>query len=444
MSPFTLERFAEILREIPAAPCYWVAYSGGLDSHVLLHALASLRERLPGRLAAVHVDHGLSPDAPRWAAHCRAVCAGLDVPLELLHADAAPGRGESPEAAARAARYRALAGLMGEGDCLLTAHHQDDQAETLLLQLLRGAGPHGLAAMPFRNGFAAGSHVRPLLDFGRTALAAYAREAKLSWVEDESNFDTGIRRNFLRHQVLPLLRERWPRAAITLARSASHCADAAILLDRMAAADLENLGDKEGRRLHVPALRRLEGPRRRNLLRYWCRHVGLPLPRAAHLRRIEVDLLQSPPDRMPLVRWPGAEVRRYRDWLHALPPRDAFDATVVLSWNLEGPLPLPGGNGLLTARRIRGGGLRAPDGGAGVEVRFRRGGERCRMADGRHHPLKKLLQEKGVPPWERDRLPLIYVEGELAAVADLWICRNHAAAADEPGWRITWDRGGSH
>ncbi len=438
---FTLSRFSEVLQGLPAAPRYWVAYSGGRDSHVLLHATAALRRELPGELRAVHVDHGLSPDAPRWAAHCQVMCKRLGVPLRVLETDAQPRHGESPEAAARRVRYQAFAGLMAPEDCLLTAHHQDDQAETLLLQLLRGSGPHGLAGMPRQSAFAGGHHVRPLLDFNRTALTAYAREAELQWVEDESNFDTGIRRNFLRHQLFPLLEELWPAAGATLARSAAHCAEAAALLDTLAATDLVDVAGPSPRQLRVAALQALVGARRRNVLRYWCRSLGLPLPRTAHLQRIEQDLLGAGADRMPLLRWEGVELRRYRDWLYALRPSRPFDKTLVLSWDPQQPLALPGDNGVLVARAVSSGGLSHEACRLGrLTVRFRQGGERCLMDDGRHHSLKKLLQEHAIPPWERERLPLIYVGDELAAVAGIWVCRAYRAESGEAGWVIEWRR----
>lgn len=438
MMPFNLSRFSAILQELPAAPVYWVAYSGGCDSHVLLHSLASLRDRLTGELRAVHVNHGLSSDAPRWADHCRLICKKHGVPLRVQETDARPRSGESPEAAARRVRYQAFADLMSAHDCLLTAHHQDDQAETLLLQLLRGSGPHGLAGMPRQSDFAGGYHARPLLGFSRPALAAYAREAELEWVEDESNFDTGIRRNFLRHQLFPLLDPLWPAAGATLARSAAHCAEAAALLDALAAEDLEALRGPECHRLNIAALQRLDGARRRNVLRYWFHDLGLRLPRTAHLQRLEQDLLDAGVDRLPLLRWEGVELRRYRDWLYVLRPSQPFDRTQVLSWDLQ-PLALPGGNGMLTTHAVSGRGLadRLCRNGS-LTVRFRQGGERCLMAGGYHHSLKKLLQEQGIPPWERECLPLIYINGEFAAVPGIWISGAYQARAGEAGWFIAW------
>ncbi|MGB5260270.1 MAG: tRNA lysidine(34) synthetase TilS, partial [Gammaproteobacteria bacterium] len=225
------------LLSVPLPAAWQVAFSGGLDSSVLLHAMATLRERFAITLGAVHVHHGLQADADAWANHCRRVCAGYDIPLSVLHADARPVQGESPEAAARHARYTALADWLAPDHCLLTAQHQDDQAETLLLQLLRGAGVHGLASMPVCTAFGEGTHFRPLLLLRRAALHDYALAAGLEWIEDPSNAETGIDRNFLRHAVMPLLQSRWPALSGNLSRSAAHAAEAAGLLDVLAADD---------------------------------------------------------------------------------------------------------------------------------------------------------------------------------------------------------------
>jgi tRNA(Ile)-lysidine synthase len=207
---FSPLRLADELRALPDVDRLWVAYSGGLDSHVLLHALVSQFAPAALRLQAVHVDHGLASDAAAWARHCQRVCAALGVPLRRIRVNARPSKGESPEAAAREARYGALRSLLRGRECLLTAHHQDDQAETVLLQLLRGAGVRGLAAMPRLMPFGAGWLARPLLQWPREALCAYARRQHLDWVEDASNHDKGIDRNLLRQEVIPVLRRRWP------------------------------------------------------------------------------------------------------------------------------------------------------------------------------------------------------------------------------------------
>lgn len=442
---FSPAQLARVLSQVPPVRRYWIAYSGGADSHVLLHALAALRDRLNGAvLQAVHVHHGLHADAERWVAHCRAICTALEVELQVLRVDARPGRGQSPEAAAREARYGALRHRLEAGDALVTAHHQEDQAETLLLQLLRGSGPRGLAAMPESAVFGAGLHLRPLLGFSRQALRDYARCHELAWVEDSSNAALDYHRNYLRHEILPRLRTQWPAASATMARAAGHSAEAAELLNELAAVDLRAAGvDEAAGCLSVSVLLGLPAARRRNVLRFWLQGLGLPVPSSAQLERLQEDVLRAAADAEPCARWPGAEVRRYRDRLYAMAPLAAPDRRRVLAWDLNSALVLPDGCGRLAVHATTGGGLKAdlPHGGA-VTIRFRQGGERCRPAGRREtHALKKLLQERGVPPWQRARMPLIYVDGQLAAVADLWACEPFASAAGEPGLRIEWQPG---
>jgi len=437
---FSPEHLLEALRRLPTPRQYLVAFSGGMDSQVLLHALHEVRARLPAPLEAMHVNHRLSHAADDWAAECAGQCRRLAIPFQCRVVDATPPRGGSPEAAAREARYRALADYMEAGGMLLTAHHQDDQAETLLLQLLRGAGAHGLAGMPPCAPFADGWLARPLLGFERTALRDYARRAALSWVEDESNYDTRVARNHLRHRVLPLLRDHWPGLTRVLGRSSEHFADTAALLDQLADGDLARCRGTVPGTLAVRAVRALEQARARNLLRRWLRRAERPVPAAVHIERILTEVLPAREDATPLVQWPGAEVQRYRDNLYSmaplLPPGDP------LSWDLRLPLPLPGGLGCLTAEPVTGEGL-ALDARARVTVHFAVHGARCRPAGRKgHHPLKKLFQEAGIPPWERQRTPLLYVEGTLAQVGEYWRCAEFAAAEGVPGVRIRWHREG--
>jgi len=218
---FNQSRLLEILKALPDSGRLLVGYSGGMDSHVLLHAVWGLRNELKLEMSAVHVNHGLQSDAEAWADSCADFCRSQQIPIAIIQVDATPEKGESPEAAARDSRYCALHDLMLKGDILLTAHHSDDQAETVLLQLLRGSGPSGLSAMPIISGFGPGFHARPLLEFSRAELAEYAQHNRLQWLEDFSNSDTSFDRNFLRQEVVPLLKQRWPAMHKTLSRSST-------------------------------------------------------------------------------------------------------------------------------------------------------------------------------------------------------------------------------
>lgn len=402
-----------------------VAYSGGRDSHVLLHWLAGRRARLaPHRLAALHVDHRLQPRSGRWAAHCQRVCTALQVPFEVLTVDARPAAGESPEAAARVARYRAFAARLAAGDLLLTAHHQADQAETVLLALLRGAGPAGTAAMPSHRRLGAGWLVRPLLDWPPARLAAYAAAHGLDWVDDPSNHDTRYDRNFLRHAVLPLLAGHWPDATAALARHATHAGEAQALLDDLATVD----GGAEAT-LPVSRLELLSPARRRNLLRGWLRRHGAPVPSHRRLEELLRQALAAAADRQPCLELGAHAVRVWRGRLyltpHPLPP-----APAPRRWCLTEPLHLPGGS-CLQATPAVGDGIAAGRLGAPpcVEVRFR-------DSAGAPGGLKQRLQRSGLPPWWRGQVPLLFGAGQLLQVAGQ--APLAPAAPGQAGWCVRW------
>lgn len=430
---FEPARLLPVLRRLPPAQRYLVAFSGGCDSTVLLHALVVLRETLAVPIIAVHVDHGLQAPSEAWARHCAAQCAAWQVPFISRRVNARARAGESAEAAARQARYAALRDVMQTGDVLFTAHHQDDQAETFLLQLLRGAGPRGLAAMPECAAFGPGHLARPLLGFSRDELCAYARQAGLRWIDDPSNFDTVFDRNFLRNEVIPALQGRWPAASRVIARAAAHQAETAQLLDALAESDAVQV--QAGDALSVSALRALSGARARNLLRWWIGRRGLPVPDSRRLQRILDEVAGARVDAEPRVHWPGAEARRYRDGLFVL-PRLHRVPDQALPWDGRSDLVVPG---LGTLRSADVPGALAADVRAGLTVRFGAAGLRIRPT-GRvhHHSLKKLWQEAGVPPWVRERTPLIFVDGRLVAVAGHWISDEFTVPAHELGWLPVW------
>jgi tRNA(Ile)-lysidine synthase len=392
----------------------WIAYSGGLDSHVLLHAAAGLRPRLGAELRAVHCHHGLQPAADAWVAHCEQVCAALGVALDVEYLRLAPAVGESLEAVARDARYAAFRALLSPGDCIATAHHRDDQAETLLLALLRGAGVHGLAAMPHSAVLGAGRLLRPLLDLPRAALVAYAAEHGLCWIDDPSNRDPVRDRNRLRTLIIPSLKARWPALDLTLARSAGHCAEAAALLDGFADELLAGLGGDAAGGLPAAGLLDLDAARRRLVLRRWLARQGFLSPPADRLRCIADELLPAAPDRQPLVAWAGCEVRRHRGHIYALAPLPPAPAAPVKVGGAP-ELVLPGGLGELGWELAAAGAPR-------ISVGFGVVGLRCARPHRPSATLKTLYQDAGVPAWLRPYVPLLLVDGQLAGVGGVALC----------------------
>jgi tRNA(Ile)-lysidine synthase len=425
------------LSELEACRELFIAYSGGVDSHVLLHALAYYRPiKLP--VSAIHVHHGLLAEADSWAEHCRDVCASLGVTCQVLWVNAQAATGESPEAAARQARYHALREFLPEDSVVLSAHQQDDQAETLLLQLLRGAGLRGLASMPAQASLGKAQLLRPLLSITRAQITEYARAHQLSWLEDPSNRDEQLDRNYLRRQIIPHLLQRWPSARATIARSAQHCAQAEGLLQEMASEDLSKVRMADNS-LVIDQLSIFSEPRLLNLLRYWITQSTLPLPSRALLLRIIYEVVTCRVDAMPLIQWAGAEVRRYRNRLFIMSPLSQLDSHVSLSWDGQQPLVLPANLGQLQCMQVLGQGICLEKlRGQSLQVSFAEGGERLHPV-GRQgsHPLKKLWQEWGVPPWMRARIPLVFSQGELIAVAGYAIKADWQVGPDELGCVFT-------
>lgn len=390
---------------------YWVGYSGGLDSSVLLEVCASLSISLPVKLRAIYINHGLSPYANKWALHCEQVCAELNIPFYHQKVQLNLTEGVSLEEAARKERYAVFAKQLEEDDVLLTAHHQDDQAETVLLQLFRGAGPKGLSAMPEMKPFAKGYQGRPLLPFSRIELEEYAAEQALTWIEDESNFDTTFSRNFLRHDVIPLLKKHWSGVTKSIARSATHCAEAQALLEAFAREALLQVAGSKLDTLSVSELLALSLEKRRLLLRTWIDERGFLLPDTKKLQSICTSVLTAARDRSPCVQWGQVEVRRYQDDLYLMKALPSFDATKQIDWDFSSELEVAGVQ--LKAVLIANG--LSPEMGP-VTVKFRQGGEVINLPGRGSHTLKKLFQEWQVPPWERDRIPLIFLNKRLIAV----------------------------
>jgi tRNA(Ile)-lysidine synthase len=439
--PFTADALFSKLPVLTKNQRLVVAYSGGLDSLVLLHALTQLRDSqiTHFELEAIHVHHGVNARADDWVSHCQHICEQLQVPLAVRYVELGETQANL-ENQLRDARYQIFAEQLNSGDMLVLAHHADDQAETLLLRMLRGAGPQGLAGMPVQRPLGEGCLLRPLLDFSRAELELYAQQHQLSWVEDDSNVDTRFDRNYLRHEVIPKLAERWPRVRETFSRNAQVSTEAAITLNYFLERELRPVMAQNQGGLVCDWLLGFEPALQRNLLRGWLKKLNLPLCGAKHLQQIVDEVASAATDANPLLCWSGVEVRRFKGVIYALKPLAEYDAKAVFEWTIPQSLSLSGAGGRLCIEQHVGQGLLVTDG-ASVSVRFRQGGEYCRLA-GRGHGklLKKLLNELQVPPWLRDRVPLIYIDNELAAVADLCICEGFQAAAGHTGFLVQWQR----
>lgn len=417
---------------------FFVAFSGGRDSTALAHALGVLRREQGLDVGALHINHQLHPAADAWAAHVAAQCAAWSLACTVTRVQVVP-HAAGLEAAARAARYAALAAPLRAGDALLTAHQRDDQAETVMFRLLRGTGVDGLVGMRTRRPLGAGELIRPLLNFSRAALAEYVSAQGLQWVDDTSNADPRFSRNYLRNEIFPRLLTRWPHASTALARTATHAGEATELANALAEIDISaarataTSSRDVNTALALPPLRPLSPARRANALRYWLRGLGFAAPSAAHLRTLS-DWIDTPPMHNAILRWPGTEVRRYRDAVYVMPPLETTAAETRWHWQPPQPLALPTLHCRLSLAPALGSGIAARYAVQAWQVRLRQGGERCRIhARGAKREVKNLFQEAGVPPWQRARTPLIFIDDTLAAIGARWVCAEFAAHADEPG-----------
>jgi tRNA(Ile)-lysidine synthase len=417
-----------------------VGVSGGPDSACLLTALAQMGAQVPRGLPirAVHVDHGLQEASAAMCAASVALCRRLAVPLSVVPVAVETGAGVSLEAAARTARYRGLGCGLAAGECLLTAHHAEDQAETLLLQLLRGAGLPGLSAMPMCRRFAAGWHLRPLLDVAQRDLREFARAHAIAAVEDPMNHDLRFDRAYLRALVWPRIAERWPGAAGALTRASRHLADAQVLLDRAAAPALERLRDGEA--LSVAGLRALPAREQANVVRHWLAASAITPPPALRLAEALRQVFSAGADHLPAIIWGQHALRRYRGRLFVTP---AVMPTLPVSreWRTAAHSRLDLGPGLGTLHlSARAGGLDASRLPETLSVRRRRGGEALRIgARARTQTVQHLCQSMGVLPWMRDALPLVYAQESLIAIGDIWQDSRWSVAAGAAGVGCVWE-----
>lgn len=417
-----------------------VGLSGGIDSVVLLDVLQRLFPQFQYALSALHLNHHLSPHAGAWAAFCERLCAARGVLLRISDLKLEARRGRGLEAAAREARYAVFREQPAEFIAL--AHHLDDQAETLMLQLLRGAGVRGLSAMPVsrvldEKGVSGPRLLRPLLKVTRAEIEAYARACELEWITDESNASLEFDRNFVRAQVLPIIARRYPAYRETFARAARNFADAAELLDELANVDAEAALAPEG--LRIDALKRLTASRARNLLRYAIAQAGYAMPNRKKLAEAVRQAMSARRDARVRVDLGSCELRVHRGFAHLLESRSPTSGW-KLPWNWEDSIALPHGMGSLSFQRTVGAGISVARLSENIViVRTRCGGERMQPHCARpRRTLKNLLQEAGVPPWQRSGLPLLFCGGQLVWAPQIGIDCAFQARNDEPGIAVSW------
>lgn len=426
---------AQALATRPPQTPLVIAYSGGLDSTCLLHAALQLARAESRPLRALHINHGLNPRATDWQRHCQQVCAALNVGIDCIAVDLPLNASED---AARRVRYAAFAAQLADGELLLLAQHLDDQLETLLLRLLRGAGPGGLAGMPARRRLGKGQLLRPWLALPRSQLQDYARQQQLSWVEDDANASIHFDRNYCRHEVLPRLAQRWPDYRASWQKSQTLLRESDDLMGDLADLDLQQVaGDKPGI-IKLEPLRLLSPARQRNVLRFWLQHsLGLPRINWQLLHRLTADLVQSDGAGDGLLEVGDYSLQAYQQQLFAL-HRSHWQAPAVMAWSAveQTSLALPD-NGRLSAQSTTGNGLARPHA-ATLQVRYRQGGETLQLPGRPNKPLKKIFQEQGIPPWLRERLPLLYCGNELACVPGVGVAANLLARPGQPGLLMQW------
>ncbi|EJL6522276.1 tRNA lysidine(34) synthetase TilS [Vibrio cholerae] len=410
-----------------------LALSGGVDSRVLLSLLARGSDEFGWDAEAVHVHHGLSSNADQWAQDCQTWCQAANISCQIEHVQLAVGSGESIEKMAREARYQALSQHVGSDTLLLLGQHADDQLETFLLALKRGSGPKGLSAMAAYAPFAQGHLARPLLTVSRQDIEAYAIQKKLSWVTDESNLDTRYERNFLRHQVTPVLTERWPSISQAVQRSAELCAEQEALLQEFLAEALKKAITAEGG-LSIAVLAEGSEGMRRQLIRAWFAHHRLPMPSRQHTERIWCEVALASEDANPKLKLNHIEVRRFQHCLYLVPPeRDLSGWRCALV--PEQRLPLPQGLGHLQLTSKAGGNIKLPDDFSQLWVSFDpQGLEACPVGRVGSRKLKKLFQEYGVPSWLRRQTPILMYQNRVVCVADLFVDRDWSGQDCELVW----------
>ena len=426
------------LKNIPQHKRYWVGFSGGLDSTVLLFLFHKLKSKLDSDISAVHINHGLQAVSDDWATHCVAVCKKFDITLNIYNLTDKPKPGESIEAWARESRYDAFSKLIGNDECIVTAHNQNDQAETVLLQLFRGAGAAGLSAMPVYKKESSLITFRPLLEHSREEIEYYAKQNNLEWIEDLTNYNTKFDRNYIRKEILPKLQMRWPSIVKTLYRSSKLQAEHNQLIEAVYDKKVDELINDNKDVLSITKLKNNSTLEQKVILRSWIKKNNFRYPSENILNQILQSALESDYDKTPLVSFGGCDIRRFRNNLYIMKSIKEIDFNHI-DWDINQEIKLP--YGVLSVDENSETGIQKTllkDG--HLTVRYRKGGEKIKpLGRKNHHELKKLFQDASVVPWMRDRIPLIYLGNKLIAVPNLWVSDSEATSNKNESVNFNWD-----
>jgi len=442
------------IKAIPANQRYVIALSGGLDSMALLYFTLTYLKGQNADVVALHVHHGLSSSADSWADYCRLSCQLLGIEYCVEEVEVTPN-GKGLEAAARKARYQVFEAYLSEGGILLQGHHQNDQAETVLMRMLRGSGPEGLAGIPPQRELAAGQLFRPWLDVPRSLLRQQAEQFNLGWIDDESNTDTQYDRNFIRHRILPLLQARWPETLNSLTRVSERAAQAHQQISIWSKTRLDALLSPyywQDKALMLAALSQYPEHEQRILVRHWLDAQRLEHPPEAVFERIWRELIPAHNSAQPELRWGQNRLRRYQGCLFYLSPSAANEEEIEYCYDLavfpeDLPQMLTLGHRNLRFDLLPANAaipdnaclLRLPVQGESVVVRTRTGGESLRLPGSRHSKaLKKILQDQHVPPWRRQGLPLIFYGEALASIACGLVAEGFAAVPGQDALMISY------